>query len=171
MVTHCSILARQSPWRRSLACYSPCRCNRVRHSIVTEQQQQRTDFSKNLITSFHHLSLNFNCFSNGWFFMKAEKFFGMVFHLISLSGRIFKDIYLHCLKTYHHFSWKKTLFPSSLISKKIYICIGFIPFPCQMLYRIHWCRLLVLKLLPNVKVTNYDFISQNSYRIFKFPIS
>ena len=39
MVTHSSILAWESHGQRSLVGYSPCGCKRVRHDLVTKQQQ------------------------------------------------------------------------------------------------------------------------------------
>ena len=41
MATHSSILARESHGQRSLTGYSPWGCKRVRHDLVTKQQQQQ----------------------------------------------------------------------------------------------------------------------------------
>ena len=41
MATHSSILPGKSHEHRSLAGYSPRGCERVRHNLVTKQQQQR----------------------------------------------------------------------------------------------------------------------------------
>ena len=39
MPTHSSILAWEIPWTRSLAGYRPWDCIRVRHNLVTKEQQ------------------------------------------------------------------------------------------------------------------------------------
>ena len=41
IATHSSILAWEIPWKESLAGYSPWGHKRVRHDLVTKQQQQK----------------------------------------------------------------------------------------------------------------------------------